>query len=57
MTKTRAAGAVNSTALIISAALSMLWKETKALFRCRCRASLIRCAAFLLYSRPLINQC
>lgn len=57
MTKTRAAGAVNSTALIISAALSMLWKETKALFRCRCRASLIRCAAFLLYSQPLINQC
>ena len=35
----------------------MLWKETRALFRCRCRASLIGCAAFLLYSRPLINQC
>ena len=35
----------------------MLWKETRAPFRCRCRASLIGCAAFLLYSRPLINQC
>lgn len=43
--------------LSLSAALSMLWKETKALFRCRCRASLIGCAALLLYSQPLINQC
>lgn len=43
--------------LSLSAAWSMLWKETKTLFRCRCSASLIGCAAFLLYSWPLINQC
>lgn len=37
--------------LSLSAALSLLWKETMPLFRCGCRASLIGCAAFLLYSR------
>lgn len=39
MTKSRASEAVNSTALIIWAALRMLRPETRAPFCCRCRAA------------------